>query len=121
MEFELPAVGEWGWVTGIPPGGHLSDSFTLEAYDALQADGSTRVFAGTVAGNVARVVVTLSSGQHMAFKPRSVPEQLRKRVVWLRNTRYFVQYYPPTGFVTSASLLSASGQLLYRASGDEFF
>jgi len=48
---------------------------------------------------------------------------LRSRIVWLRNVRYFVHYYPPTGFVSSVSLLSASGQLLYRVSGSdgEFF
>lgn len=72
-------------------------------------------------GDVAKVTATLSNGKRLSFKPRSVPASLRRKVVWLRNVRYFVQYYPPAGFVTSVSLLSASGQLLYRASGEELF
>lgn len=55
------------------------------------------------------------------FKPRSAQASLRRKIIWLKSVRYFVQYYPPTGFVTSASLFSASGRLLQRTSGGELF
>lgn len=121
MEFSLPGAVNWGSSTGIPAGGHLSSSYRIGASDNLQEDGAWRVFSGLVAGDVAKVTATLSNGKRLSFKPRSAPAPLRSKVVWLRNVRYFVQYYPPTGFVTSASLFSASGQLLYRTSGGELF
>jgi hypothetical protein len=121
MEFSLPGAVNWGSSTGIPAGGHLSSSYTIGASDNLQEDGVWRVFSGFVAGDVAKVTATLSNGKRLSFKPRSAPAPLRRKIVWLRNVRYFVQYYPPNGFVTSASLFSASGQLLYRTSGGELF
>jgi hypothetical protein len=119
MEFQLPGAVGWGWVTGIPSGGHLSKNFMIDASDDLQEDGSKRVFSGTAGGDVARIVATLSDGKHLTIQPKSAPAGLRQRVVWLRNARYFVQYYPPDGFVTSVSLFSASGQLLYRTTSAE--
>jgi hypothetical protein len=114
MKFELPGAVNWSWGTGIPAGGHLSQDFTVDASDYLQEDGSRRVFSGTVAGDVAKLIATLSDGKRLTIQPRSAPARLRRQVVWLRNVRYFVQYYLPEGFVTSVSLFSASGQLLYR-------
>jgi hypothetical protein len=121
MEFSLPGAVNWGSSTGVPSGGHLSSSYNISASDNLQEDGAWRVLSGFVAGDVAKVTATLSNGKRLTFKPRSAPAPLRREVVWLRNVRYFVQYYPPSGFVTSASLFSASGQLLYRTSGGELF
>ncbi len=123
MEFNLPKATHWGWGTGIPAGGHLSGDFHIDASDDLLEDGSYRVFSGSVGGDVAKLVATLSNGKHLVIHPKLPPDSLRSRVVWLRNVRYFVDYYPPTGFVSSVSLLSASGQLLYRAPGSdgEFF
>lgn len=119
MEFSLPGAVNWGTSTGIPVGGHLSSRYTIDASDNLQEDGAWRVFSGLVAGDVAKVTASLSNGRRLVFKPRSAPASLRRKVVWLRNVRYFVQYYPPTGFVTAASLFSVTGQLLYRTSGEE--
>jgi hypothetical protein len=121
MEFSLPGAANWGWGTGIPAGGHLSSTYTIDASDNLEEDGAWRVFSGSVAGDVAKAIATLTNGKRLTFKPRSAPASIRRKVVWLRNVRYFVQYYPPTAFVASVSLFSASGQLLYRASGGEFF
>lgn len=120
MQFNLPRIGDWAWATGIPAGGHLSSRYTIDASDDLQEDGAWRVFSGSVAGDVAKVTATLSNGKRLSFKARSAPAPLRRKVVWLRNVRYFVQSYPPTAFVTSASLFSASGRLLYRTSAEYF-
>lgn len=121
MDFSLPGAGDWGWATGIPAGGHLSQRYTMDASDYLLEDGAWRVFSGSVGGDVAKVTATLSNGKRLSFDPLPVPASLRRKVVWLRNVRYFVQYYPPTGFVTSVSLFSASGQLLRKGSGEELF
>jgi len=115
MEFNFATTFSWGWATGIPAGGHLSGKSWIESSDDLQRNGSYRVFRGSVGGQVARVVATLSNGKRIRAEPKAVPVRLR-HVVWLRNVRYFVQYYLPTGFVTSASLFSASGKLLHRVS-----
>lgn len=119
MDFALPGAANWGWGTGIPAGGHLAENFTIEASDDLQEDDLQRVLSGTVAGDVAKVVATLSNGKRLTVKPRFAPAQLRQHIVWLKNVRYFVQYYLPGGFVTSVALFSASGQLLHRATGPE--
>jgi hypothetical protein len=114
MDFGLAAATHWGWATGIPAGGHLGRGFPIEASDDLLEDGSYRVFSGTVNGEVAKVLITLSDNEHVAIKPRAPSERLRRKVVWLRNVRYFVGYYPPEGFVTGVATFNASGQLLYR-------
>jgi hypothetical protein len=119
MSFNLPGVGSWETATGIPAGGHLSRNYRIDAFDAIQEDGAERVFAGVVGGEVATVTATLSNGKRLKIEPRSAPAQLRRHVVWLRNVRYFVQYYLPKGFVTSVSLFSASGLLLYRTTDME--
>ena len=114
MDFELQGAVNWGWGTGIPAGGHLGRGFQIEASDDLLEDGSYRVFSGTVNGEVAKVLVTLSNNKHVTIRPVSPSADLRRKVVWLRNVRYFVDYYPPEGFVTGVATFSASGQLLYR-------
>lgn len=114
MDFDLQGATRWGWGTGIPAGGHLDRRFEMSASDDLLEDGSSRVFSGTVSGEVAKVVLTLSNNKHLAIRPKSPPPQLRRKVVWLRGVRYFVEYYPPEGFVTEVAEFSASGQLLHR-------
>jgi len=114
MDFNLEGASSWGWGTGIRPGGSLSRRFTIEATDYLLSDGSSRVVAGTVNGEVGKVLFTLSNNKHLTISPKAPPLQLRRKVPWLRNVRYFVEYYLPEGFVTGAATFSASGQLLYR-------
>jgi hypothetical protein len=121
MQFELTGAANWGWSTGIPAGGHLPRTFDIDASDNLQEDGVSRVFSGTVGGEVAKVLATLSNNKHLTIQPKAPPAELRRKVVWLRNVRYFVNYYPPVAFVTGVSLFSASGQLLYREKTFEGF
>jgi len=121
MGFDLEGAANWGWATGIPAGGHLGRRFGIEASDFLLEDGSYRVFSGTVNGEVAKVLVTLSDNKHVAIYPKSPPERLRRKVIWLRNARYFVAYYLPEGFVTGVATFSASGVLLYRDKSFEGF
>lgn len=121
MDFDLQGAANWGWGTGIPAGGHLNRRFDIEASDDLLEDGSYRVVSGTVNGEVAKVLFTLSNNKHLIVRPRSPSERLRRNVVWLRNVRYFVEYYWPEGFVTGVSTFSASGVLLYRDKSFEGF
>jgi hypothetical protein len=121
MDFELEGIGNWGSSTGIPAGGHFGRRAGISASDDLLEDGSSRVFSGFVDGEVAKVVLTLSNNQHLTIRPKSPPPELRRKVAWLRNVRYFVEYYPPKGFVTGVATLNASGQLLYRDKSFERF
>lgn len=114
MDFDLEGSGSWGWSTGIPVGGHLGRRENVDANDGLVLDGSYRVFSGTVSGEVAKVVITLSNNKHLTIHPVAPRPQLRRDVVWLRDVKYFVDYYPPEGFVTGVATFSRSGQLLYR-------
>lgn len=121
LEFELTGVGNLGSSTGIPAGGHLRRGYGISASDNLQEDGTSRVFSGVVGGEVAKVMATLSNNKHLTFRPVAPSAKLRRNVVWLRNVRYFVQYYPPLAFVTGVSLFSSTGQLLYREKNFEGF
>ncbi len=114
MDFELEGAANWGWGTGIPAGGHLGRGFDISASDDLLEDGSYRVFSGSVGGEVAKVLITLSNNKHIAISPKSPSQRLRRNVVWLRNVRYFVEYHPPEGFVTGVATFDASGVLLHR-------
>lgn len=114
MDFNLEGATNWGWGTGIPAGDHLGSNFDISAQDDLLEDGSYRVFSGTVGGEVAKVLITLSNNKHIAIRPKSPSQRLRRNVVWLRNVRYFVEYYPPEGFVTGVATFDAAGVLLYR-------
>ena len=121
MEFELEGVGGWGSSTGIPAGSRFDGRGEPAASDDLLEDGSNRVFSGFVSAEVETVVVTLSNNQHLAIHPKYPPAKLRRKVSWLRNVRYFVEYYQPVGFVTGISTLSKTGQLLYRDKTFEAF
>lgn len=114
MDFELEGATKWGWGTGIPAGGHLGDGFDIDASDDLLEDGSYRVFSGSVGGEVAKVLITLSNNKHVAIRPKFPSQRLRRNVVWLRNVQYFVEYYPPEGFVTGVATFDDSGVMLYR-------
>jgi len=114
MEFEIEGAAYWGWGTGIPAGGHLRRGFGIEASDDLLEDGSDRVVSGTVNGEVAKVQFTLSNNKHLVVRPKAPAKRLRQKVVWLRNVRYFVDYYHPDGFVTGVATFDASGRMLYR-------
>lgn len=80
----------------------------------LLADGSDRVFSGLVGGEVAKVLVTLSNNKHLVIHPKRPSPELRRKVVWLRNVKYFVDYYRPEGFVTQVATFSRTGRLLHR-------
>jgi len=121
MEFSLDGAAQWGWGTGIPAGGHLDRHFNIESSDDLLEDGSYRVVSGAVRGEVAKILFTLSNNKRVLVRPKAPAAQLRKKVVWLRNMRYFVHYYPPEGFVTGVATFSADGQLLYRDKSYEGF
>jgi hypothetical protein len=114
MEFNLEGAGYWGTSTGIPVGGHLDRRKDVSAFDSLLIDGSDRVFSGVVSGDVAKVLVTLSDNKHLVIHPKRPRPELRRKVVWLRNVKYFVDYYRPTGFVTQFAAFSRTGRLLRR-------
>lgn len=114
MDFDLQGAVDWGSDSGIPAGGHIGREFEIAASDNLLEDGSYRVVSGFTNGEVAKVVFTLSNNKRLTIRPKSPSEQLRDKVVWLRNVRYFVDYYPPEAFVTGVATFSASGVLLYR-------
>ncbi|HET7445017.1 MAG TPA: hypothetical protein VFJ57_10200 [Solirubrobacterales bacterium] len=122
MDFEIEGGTNWGSSSGIPAGGHFGRGHNEpSAFDLLLEDGSYRTFAGFVNGEVAKVLVTLSNNTHLIIRPKSPPPRLVRKVVWLRNVRYFVDYYPPEGFATGIATFSAAGQLLYRDKSWEGF
>lgn len=118
MEF-YPAgseAGSWRGAWGIPAGGHLSDGFTIAAQDEAQL--SDRSVSGVTGARVRTVVFSTKSGKKIIEHPRLPVKSLRSRFVWLRNLRYFLDFYAGSR-CTSAKLLDAQGDVLTVVRGFE--
>jgi hypothetical protein len=121
MDFNLEGITNWESATGIPPGGSYGGQPEVSASDYLLPDGSDRVFSGFVGGEVTKVLLTLSDNKHLVIHPKLPREKLRRHVVWLRDVRYFVRFYPPEGFVTGVASFDRAGLLVSRDKTFETF
>ena len=122
MNFNLEgAIGSGAGRLGSRLGSSTAAGPNVDASDNLLADGSDRVFSGTVGGEVTKVLVTLSNNEHLVIHPKLPREKLRRHVVWLRNVRYFVRYYRPEGFVTGVASFDRAGLLVSRDKTFETF
>jgi hypothetical protein len=110
----MPGSFSWGW--GIPAGGHLANSFTINGRD--EYEGSERVFAGVAGARVKSIVLTMNNGQHMTIRPLLPAPELRRRFVWLRNLRYFVRYYPLESHVRLVTVRKDKG-IVVSVRGEE--
>ena len=106
-----------GW--GIPAGGHLSSGFTFSGSDANE--GSERVFAGAAGVRVKSLLLTLGNGQQIRIHPLLPTLALRKQFVWLRDMRYFVQFYPPGPHVRLVTARNFKRRIVGKSGGEEGF
>jgi hypothetical protein len=119
MDFR-PSGGQRGssrWAWRIPPGGHLSNKFTINAQD--ESAGSDRAFYGAVGARVRAIELIMNKGKRIVVHPKLPPLAMRERFVWLRNVRYVLRYYPAGEHVHVARLLNARGGLIDVARGSE--
>lgn len=105
----------FGMEQSIPTGKYLPDAFTVSGQD--QKIGSKRVFAGVAGINIKSVVLALSDGKLVTIHPVQPPAGLRKRFVWLRNMRYFVQYYSAKSQVRVVIARNFKGRIVARVGG----
>ncbi|MGN6258222.1 MAG: hypothetical protein ACTHN3_10815 [Solirubrobacterales bacterium] len=107
--------GSWteGW--GIPAGGHLPATATIDAYEEEEGES----VGGIVGSRVSRVVLTLSDGRKMLISPKDPSKELLKRFVWLHGLRYFLSFFPAGEHVRTAKLLDANGKVVYIAHSRE--
>jgi len=115
---KTPMPGSFGWRWGIPAGGHLPNDFTISSRD--EYEGSERVFAGAAGGSVKYITLAMSNGRHMVIHPRLPSRALRERFVWLRNLRYFVQYYNLGIHVRKVTVRSSNGVFTIRGNEGAF-
>lgn len=111
------ARGSWSGRWSIPTGGHLSSGSTISARDEF-ADAS-RAFSGIVGGAVTTVVIVMRDGNKRRLRPQVPPRTLTKNLSWLRNTRYFMHFYPAEDRVQRVRLLDSEGNLEYSTTGQE--
>jgi hypothetical protein len=107
--------GSWieGW--GIPAGGHLPATATIDAQE--EEGGGT--LGGVVGSRVRSVVLKLRSGRTMVVHPKDPRKGLRRRFVWLQNLRYFLVFYSAGDHVRTAKLLDANGKVIFTAHNQE--
>ena len=95
----------------------MSRGFTFSGQD--QNEGPERVFAGVAGVRIKSVTLTMSNGGHLKIYPVLPNPSLRKRFIWLRNMRYFVQYYPDGSHVRLVTARNFKGKLVARVGGLE--
>lgn len=117
VEFSPQGVGPGSWIEGwgIPAGGHLPATATIDAHEE-EGGGS---IGGVVGSRVRSVVLTFSSGRRIVVHPNDPSKGLRKRFVWLRGLRYFLRFYPAGEHVKTAKLLDANRRLIFTAHNRE--
>lgn len=106
-------IGKWA----IPVGGHLSEAATIDARD--EASDSSRVFSGVVGGDVRVVSALTKSGKEIVIRPKLPRRDLRQNLVWLRQVRYFMRFYPVGDAISRVRLLDGKGNLKYSTRGFE--
>lgn len=109
----LPGSWTEGW--GIPAGGHLPATATIDASEEEEG----RAIGGVVGSRVHSVILRFSSGRAMAVHPKDPRKQLLKRFVWLHDLRYFLIYFPSGESVKTAELLDAAGKVILTVHSQE--
>jgi hypothetical protein len=116
----VPQGVSWGsWIEGwgIPAGGHLPATATIDARDYEEEDG--RAVGGVVGSRVRSVVLELSGRRTMVVYPKDPGEEFHRRFVWLHGLRYFLDFYPAGKHIKTAKLLDANGKVIYTAHSQE--
>lgn len=111
-----PMPGSFSWQWEVPSGGSLPSDFVLNARD--EYEGSERTFAGAAGIHAKEITLALTNGHRLTIHPRLPSLGLRKRFVWLRNLRYFVQYYSRGAHVKLATVRNANG-VIARIKGQQ--
>lgn len=109
----LPGSWTEGW--GIPAGGHLPATATIDASEEEEG----QAIGGVVGSRVHSVILSFSGGRKMLVHPKTPSEGLRKRFVWLHELRYFLSYFAVGEHVKAASLLDATGKVIFTAHNQE--
>jgi hypothetical protein len=112
----------WSTVRPLPAAGHVQ-GLTIDATDLQRISDYEGEFAGYTGAKAVTVVARMDSGRSVSARPQELRSALRKRFVWLRGLRYFVQFHSPSVRVKRVTLYDADGKVIYRTnnSGGLFF
>jgi hypothetical protein len=87
--------GSWRETRYKPPPGEPTfsppNSPEISAQDGVAPVG--RVFSGFVSSNVSKVHVTFDDGSSLIIRPKGVGRQLVRKYPWLKEVKYFVDFY----------------------------
>jgi hypothetical protein len=102
---------KWGSGQEIPIGGHKKMTGQASGYTGiLTADAPESAAFGYAGPEVTTIKMKMSDGSSVKVHPVFPPEQLRRRFVWMRGFRYFMQYYPGGAYVTEYWLYDSAGK-----------
>ncbi|HSS42333.1 MAG TPA: hypothetical protein VLK37_07245 [Solirubrobacterales bacterium] len=107
--------GSWtdGW--GIPGGGHLPASATIDASEEEEG----LAMGGVVGLRVHNVVLSFTGGRTLVVGPKTPRDSLLRRFVWLHGLRYFLCFFPAGEHVETAKLLDAKGKIISTVHNQE--
>jgi hypothetical protein len=104
----------------IPVGGRRHVEGEADGYTGLlTAEGSEGAAFGIAGPEIVTIKAKMSDGSHLELHPIFPPQELRKKYVWMRGFRYFVQFYPGRAHVVEYSLYDESGKRTCRSPAEE--
>jgi len=102
---------KWGEGQEIPIGSHEKMAGQASGYTGiLTADAPESAAFGYAGPEVTTIKMKMSDGSSLKVRPVFPPKQLRRKFVWMRGFRYFIQYYPGGAYVTEYWLYDSTGK-----------
>jgi len=109
------APGSWteGW--GIPAGGHLPDTATIDASEEEEG----QAIGGVVGSRVHSVILSFSGARKVVVHPKDPRTGLLRRFIWLHGLRFFLYFFRAGEHVRTAKLLDAKGNTIATVHSQE--
>lgn len=111
VEFKFSRGFGWGGGSEIPIGGRENERGEADGYTGILSGGAPESAAfGTAGPEVATIEMKMSDGGRLEIHPRFPPKALRRKFVWMRGFRYFIQFYPGSAYVSEYWLYDRGGR-----------
>jgi hypothetical protein len=111
VEFNFSRGFGWGGGTEIPIGSREPERGQADGYAGILSGGAPESAAfGTAGPEVATIKMKMTEGAPIEVHPVFPPKALRRKFVWMRGFRYFIEFYPGGAYVSEYWLYNRAGE-----------
>jgi hypothetical protein len=110
IRFDFSLGFKWGSGQEIPIGGHEKMAGQANGYTGILTPATESAAFGYAGPEVTTIKATMSDGSSLTVHPVFPARELRRKFVWMRGFRYFMQYYPGAAYVTEYWLYDSTGK-----------